>query len=68
MVSRLQVKRFEVHKSRVNDISFDEAEEYLASCSDDGSAAVRFPATMIIAVWHKFPPKNRHRLYPSVRK
>ena len=36
----LQVKRFEVHKSKVNDISMDESGEFLASCSDDGSAAV----------------------------
>ena len=35
-----QVKRFEVHKSTVNDLCFDEAAEHLASCSDDGSAAV----------------------------
>ena len=36
----LQVKRFEVHKSKVNDISIDDAVEFIASCSDDGSAAV----------------------------
>lgn len=35
-----QVKRFEVHKSKVNDISIDTAVEFIASCSDDGSAAV----------------------------
>jgi hypothetical protein len=39
-----QVKRFEVHKSKVNDISIDAAVEFIASCSDDGSAAVRHPA------------------------
>ena len=37
---QLQVKRFEVHKSKVNDISIDTAVEFIASCSDDGSAAV----------------------------
>ena len=36
----MQVKRFEVHKSKVNDISIDHAVEFIASCSDDGSAAV----------------------------
>ena len=29
------------HKSTVNDISFDEAVEYIASCSDDGTVVVR---------------------------
>ncbi len=29
------------HKSTVNDISFDEAVEFIASCSDDGTVVVR---------------------------
>ena len=37
------MKRFEVHKSKVNDISIDHAVEFIASCSDDGSAAVSSP-------------------------
>jgi WD40 repeat protein len=36
----LQVKRIEAHKSAVNEICFDEAVEYIASCSDDGTVAV----------------------------
>ena len=56
----LQVKRFEVHKSRVNDISMDESGEFLASCSDDGSAAVRYPPLFAdlcitdILLWHVY--------------
>jgi hypothetical protein len=34
------VKRIEAHKSAVNEISFDEAVEYIASCSDDGTVVV----------------------------
>lgn len=29
------------HKSTVNDISFDQTVEYVASCSDDGTVVVR---------------------------
>ena len=37
----LQVKRVEAHRAAVNQICFDEAAEFIASCSDDGSVAVR---------------------------
>ena len=37
----LKVKRIEAHKGPVNEICFDEAVEYIASCSDDGSVVVR---------------------------
>ncbi len=33
------------HKSTVNDISFDEAVEFIASCSDDGTVVVRCART-----------------------
>ena len=35
-----QVKRVQAHNAAVNQICFDEAAEYIASCSDDGSVAV----------------------------
>ena len=35
-----QVKRVEPHTAAVNQICFDEAAEYIASCSDDGSVSV----------------------------
>jgi hypothetical protein len=38
-----QVKRLEAHKQTVNAICFDEAVEYIASCSDDGTVVVRLP-------------------------
>ncbi len=38
--SGVQVKRYEAHRSRVNDLSFDERAEHVASCSDDGSVVV----------------------------
>lgn len=37
----LQVRRVEAHRAAVNQICFDEAAEFIASCSDDGSVAVR---------------------------
>ena len=37
----LQVKRFQAHKGPVNDLCFDEAAEFVGSCSDDGGAMVR---------------------------
>ena len=40
-LSGAQVKRYEAHRSRVNDLSFDERAEHVASCSDDGSVVVR---------------------------
>ena len=36
----MQVKSFPAHKAVVNDISFDEEAEFIASSSDDGSVAV----------------------------
>ena len=48
----LQVKQFSAHKAVVNDICFDEQTEYIASCSDDGSVAVRtaqkFDITLLV--------------------
>ena len=42
-----QVKRYEAHRSRVNDLSFDERAEHVASCSDDGSVVVRVAAATL---------------------
>ena len=39
-----QVKRYEAHGGRVNDLCFDERAEHVASCSDDGSVVVRSAA------------------------
>ncbi|KAK9816865.1 hypothetical protein WJX72_006282 [[Myrmecia] bisecta] len=35
-----EVKRFQVHKATVNEICFDEAAEFVGSCSDDGTVAI----------------------------
>jgi hypothetical protein len=35
-----QVKRFPSHTAAVNEVSFDLAGEYVASCSDDGTVVV----------------------------
>lgn len=35
-----QVRRFDDHNGTVNDLCFDEAAEFLASCSDDGFVVV----------------------------
>jgi len=35
-----QVRCLVLHKARVNELSIDAAEEYIASCSDDGSVYV----------------------------
>lgn len=37
----IKVKRIAAHKGPVNEICFDEAVEYIASCSDDGTVVVR---------------------------
>ena len=37
----VQVKRYDAHCSRVNDLCFDDPAEHVASCSDDGSVVVR---------------------------
>lgn len=36
----MQVKCFPSHTAAVNDVSFDLAGEYVASCSDDGTVVV----------------------------
>ena len=42
-----QVKRVEAHTAAVNQICFDEAAEYIASCSDDGSVAVSTASALL---------------------
>ena len=36
----VQVKRYDSHSGRVNDLSFDEQAEHIASCSEDGKVTV----------------------------
>ena len=43
-----QVKRVEAHTAAVNQICFDEAAEYIASCSDDGSVAVSTASPLLM--------------------
>ena len=50
--SGTQVKRYEAHRSRVNDLSFDERAEHVASCSDDGSVVVRVAAATLHSARH----------------
>jgi len=33
-----KIREFKNHTARVNDISVDEAKEFIASCSDDGTS------------------------------
>jgi len=40
MVCAIKVKRIAAHKGPVNEICFDDAVEYIASCSDDGTVVV----------------------------
>lgn len=47
----VQVKRIEAHKSAVNEICFDEAVEYIASCSDDGTVAVSSPCWCMLGMY-----------------
>lgn len=35
-----QIRRFESHTATINDLSFDEKSEFIASCSDDGNVVV----------------------------
>ena len=35
-----EIKRFDAHGATVNDIGFDQGNEYVASCSDDGTVVV----------------------------
>ncbi len=50
--SSMQVKRYDAHRSRVNDLSFDERAEHVASCSDDGSVVVRRTAATLYSTRH----------------
>jgi WD40 repeat protein len=36
----VQVKEFPAHSATVNEVSFDSMNEYVASCSDDGSVVI----------------------------
>ena len=47
-----------MHSSRVNDLSFDAAGEWIASCSDDGN----------VMVLNLYEPLSRQLTYPKVMK
>ncbi|KAK9800354.1 hypothetical protein WJX73_009236 [Symbiochloris irregularis] len=63
-VSGNEVKRFAAHKATVNDISFDDEAEYIASCSDDGSVSISGLYTEEAAVFKYHRPVKTIALDP----
>ncbi|BDA42740.1 Vacuolar protein sorting-associated protein 41 homolog [Coccomyxa sp. Obi] len=54
-----EVKRIEAHKGPVNEICFDEAVEYIASCSDDGTVVIQgFYTDEVTTFKYKRPIKS----------